>query len=532
MVRKILGKLHLALQHRDRNAYDLVYYIKLTVGTVCLVLMVCYLNGVFVSRKQIYTYDRENVLGTSFEFKAIAVSEKEADQAMTAALAEIDGEAKILSSYDPSSEFSGWFRTVDQPVHVSQDFYEVLSLWDQWRRRTDGALDAAAAAVIQVWKTAAAEDREPSRRELSAAVAEVQKIHWSLDPVKHTATHLDHVPLVLNSFTKSYIIGHAADAALVASKVRGVVVNIGGDLVVRGVWTEPIEVADPLSPAENSNPIARMLIRDRAVATSGSYRRGVEIGGHHYSHIVDPRSGRSAEEVLSSTVVAPSPVVAGALATAFSVMRPEESQQLAAQFTDVEYLIIERNGRRMASPGWRRLESPRPELDSRSPVPTVYAADQTWNTAFELNITLEIARINEMRARPPYVAVWIEDAKKYPVRMIALWYRKPRYLDDMRAWYRQERIRSSIEGTELPASVTGATRSAGVYTLRWDGKDNSGKYVPAGKYSVLIEAAREHGTYQLIRRELDFNGTPQQVHLPGNAEISSAALDYRQISTH
>ncbi len=535
MLRRILRKPPLVSVYRGRDAGRPGQYVKLA-GTAGLLLLLCYFSGGFVSRKQVYTYDRENVLGTSFEFKAIAASEKDADRAMAAALAEIERQAGILSTYDPSSEFSNWFRTVDQPVQVSREFYEVLSLWDQWRRRTDGALDAAAAAVIQVWKTAAAENREPNPKELSAAVAQVQKIHWSLDPVNRTATHMDHVPLALNSFTKSYIIGYAADAALAATKVSGVVVNIGGDLVVRGEWTEPIDVADPLSPAENADPISRLLIRDRAVATSGSYRRGVEIAGRHYSHIVDPRSGRSAEDILSSTVVAPSPVTAGALATAFSVMSPDESGRLAAEFSDVEYLIVEKNGKRVVSPGWQRLELPRipvgGTMHARGPFPVDYAADQTWNPAFELNITLQIARIEEFRARPPYVAVWIEDAKRYPVRMIAIWYRKPRYLDEMRAWYRQERIRSSTEGTELPASVTGATRSAGVYTLKWDGKDNSGKYVPAGKYSVLIEAAREHGTYQLIRRELDFNGTPQQVHLPGNAEISSAALDYRQISTH
>jgi FAD:protein FMN transferase len=222
-----------------------------------------------------------------------------------------------------------------------------------------GGGNGARGSRHKVWKTAAAEDREPSQSELSAAVAEVRKIHWRLDPVKRTATHMDRVPLVLNSFTKSYIIGHAADAALVASKVSGVVVNIGGDLVVRGHWTEPIEVADPFSPAENADPISRLLIRDRAVATSGSYRRGVEVRGRHYSHIVDPRSGRSAEDILSSTVVASSPIVAGALATAFSVMDPNESEGLAAEFPDVEYLIVEKNGKRVASPGWQRLESPR-----------------------------------------------------------------------------------------------------------------------------------------------------------------------------
>src|SRR6202043_2134946 len=107
--------------------------------------------------------------------------------------------------------------------------------------------------------------------------------------------------------------GRAADAALGTSGARAAVVNIGGDLVVRGEWSESVDVSDPKSDAENGTPIARLVVRDRAVATSGDYRRGVEIGGRHYSHIVDPRTGMPADQVISSTVIAQSPAVAGAL---------------------------------------------------------------------------------------------------------------------------------------------------------------------------------------------------------------------------
>jgi hypothetical protein len=79
-------------------------------------------------------------------------------------------------------------------------------------------------------------------------------------------------------------------------------------------------------------------------------------------------------------------------------------------------------------------------------------------------------------------------------------------------------------------SISSATRLPGKYKLRWDGKDEAGKFVKAGKYIVLIEASREHGTYQLIRQELDFNGSPQQIDLPGNMEIASASLDYHRIT--
>ncbi len=60
-------------------------------------------------------------------------------------------------------------------------------------------------------------------------------------------------------------------------------------------------------------------------------------------------------------------------------------------------------------------------------------------------------------------------------------------------------------------------------------KDNKGNLVKAGKYTVCIEAAREHGTYQIIRHEMDFDGTPQEIQIPGNTELaSSASLDYHK----
>ena len=100
------------------------------------------------------------------------------------------------------------------------------------------------------------------------------------------------MPLALNSFTKGFIVERAAGAAMSAGGARAVVVNIGGDLVVRGDWTEPVRVANPISDAENATPLATIAIANRAVATSGGYRRGVDIDGHHYSHIVDPRTAR------------------------------------------------------------------------------------------------------------------------------------------------------------------------------------------------------------------------------------------------
>jgi len=486
---------------------------------------------------QPFTAHYENVLGTSLEIKVVATSESHSQKAEQAVLAEIDREAHILSSWDPQSEFSRWFRTEGQPVTVSPELFEVLTLFDQWRERTNGALDASAEVITRVWKRAAAEQRPPSRAELDAAVATVREVHWQLDPVNHTATHTSDAPLALNSFVKSYIAGRAAEKALGVSGAQAIVVNIGGDLVVRGNWSEPVEIADPKSDAENSPPIARLIVGDRAVATSGDYRRGVEIGAHHYSHIVNPHTGMPADEIISSTVIARTPATAGALATALSILTPQESARLVAKMPGVEYLLVEKNGRRIVSDGWSAYAAP-PAASPASPRPRPAAYEPVaarvgatlWDPKYELTVTIELRLIEGSRVHRPYVAVWVEDDQHAPVRTIALWFGKYKYLNELRAWTREESVRSTSQDTHIMNSVSSATRPPGKYTFNWDGKDDFGNSVKAGKYTVMIEAVREHGSYQLMHQDIDFNGSPRQFQLPGDVEIASATLDYHKIA--
>ena len=478
-----------------------------------------------------YTSHFENVLGTSMELRVLARSEAAASRASAAVLAEIDREARILSGYDPSSEFSRWFRTRDRAESVSPELFDVLERFDLWRARTDGALDASAETVSRVWKAAAAAGREPTDVEIAGAVAAVQRAHWRLDKVR-TATHLDDAPLVLNSFAKSYIVERAAVAGLGEAGVRGILVNIGGDVVVRGALRETVGITDPRTNADNAAPLTRINVENLAVATSGGYRRGFDIGGVHYSHIVDPRTGRPTGHVLSATVVARDAADAGALATAFCVLTPMESARLAKAVPGAEFMLVQADGRRIESAGWRDLTAaPARSVQAPHAVATLHAAEQaTWKADYELTIALEIAR-QPNRANWPYIAVWIEDAARVPVRTLAVWYRsrESRYLQDLSAWYRTARTNGIGEGTDAFAAVSSATRAPGRYTLTWDGKDSAGKLVNAGAYTVNIEAAREHGTYQIIRQSLELSGVAKQMTLPGNIEIASASLDYHRV---
>jgi hypothetical protein len=272
-------------------------------------------------------------------------------------------------------------------------------------------------------------------------------------------------------------------------------------------------------------------VRNRAVATSGNYRRGFDINGVHYSHIVDPRSGRPTAKVISATVVADRAADAGALATAFCVLTPEDSERLAASVPGAEFLIVLADGTRVHSAGWRALSlEAMPRLRVPAPVAAVYASEQAGLPDHELTVTVELAQF-QGRAERPYLAVWIEDKDKFPVRTLTILYRdrEARYLAELRQWYRADRLRAMAEGTEILGSVSSATRAPGKYTFKWDMKDEQGKPVKPGAYTICIEAAREHGTYQLMRQPMDLTGADKQTSVPINGvEVTAATLEYHK----
>ena len=222
----------------------------------------------------IWTFEHEHILGTSLEVSVRAGTLADAERAEAAVLAQFDRDEAVLSTWRGDSEVSRWAKTRFEPVAVSAELFEVLGAFDSWRERTGGALDASVEAATRLWRSTTAEGRVPTDREIAVAVEAMQQPHWSLDRVHRTATRLSDVPLALASFTKSYISSRAADAAL-RSGATGVMLNVGGDVVVRGNLTQVVAVADPRAASENDAALEHVVVRDRAVATSGSYRRGL-----------------------------------------------------------------------------------------------------------------------------------------------------------------------------------------------------------------------------------------------------------------
>ncbi len=239
--------------------------------------------------------------------------------------------------------------------------------------------------------------------------------------------------------------------------------------------------------------------------------------------------------MLSATVIAERSADADALATILNVLPPAEGLRLADSLPGVACLIVDAGGRLHRNAAWHLYErpAPRPPHPSRPAAAAEAEAEGGWGDDHELLVRFEINRPQEKgRYRRPYVAVWVEDEGGAPVRNLLLWVSMGgpgpfEWIPDLKRWYADDRARTKANKTDV-FQIAQPTRPPGQYSALWDGKDDQGRPLKPGTYTVLIEAVREQGGYGLIRRQVTLAGDAFAKELKGNDEIKSATLEYRR----
>ena len=473
-----------------------------------------------------FVMHHENVLGTSLEIRVWSESAKVAAVVEEAVLAEIDRMARIVSTYDSTSEFSRW-QSAGRLQKLSTELTRLLRSCDQWRERTGGAFHPGVERISRIWRAAEKAKCLPDQLELDTAVLRLRETPWQWNGLE-VEPKTDY-PVTFNAIAKGAIVDAASLVAMEVPGVDAISVAVGGDLRCLGDVSHTVSIPSPRPELTRGAIIEQVEITNQAVATSSGAYRGFTIEGKRYSHLIDPRNGRPVDHVLSATVVASTAEQADVLATACSVLTIQQSLDLVAALDHVECFLVDREGKRHSSPGWTGLSHSEPlsELcgDGEKTEP--------WNGGFELTVDLEINQPEEgRRYRRPYVAVWVEDREGYPVKTLILWVQStgkgPRWIPDLKRWYRSDRVRKQAEETDLVELVSEATRKPGKHSVVWKGKDNTGKLLAPGEYTVYVEAAREHGTYQLLRKKVTIGKKPFAEEFESNVEIKAAKIEYRQ----
>jgi hypothetical protein len=150
--------------------------------------------------------------------------------------------------------------------------------------------------------------------------------------------------------------------------------------------------------------------------------------------------------------------------------------------------------------------------------------------AADLNVTVQIPQLDVAEYHRPYTAVWIEREDHSVAAQLAVWYAQKeskegagtKWLPELRQWWRR-----GGRDLQLPVDgVSGATRPAGQQKLNFhDGKAPLGD-MPAGKYELVVEAAREVGGREVVRVPFVWPASaPQQIAAQGSSELGAVKLD-------
>ncbi|ABR89879.1 Uncharacterized conserved protein [Janthinobacterium sp. Marseille] len=159
------------------------------------------------------------------------------------------------------------------------------------------------------------------------------------------------------------------------------------------------------------------------------------------------------------------------------------------------------------------------------------AALTTPAFAADLNVKVEIPRLTVAEYHKPYVAFWIEGADQAFVRNLAVWYdlkmknnEGTKWLKDMRQWWRK-----SGRDLQMPVDgLSGATRAPGEQQLSFNGAKSGLDKLPAGEYSLVVEAAREVGGRELIRVPFQWPPkTTQTAQVKGEHELGAVSIELK-----
>jgi len=243
-------------------------------------------------------------------------------------------------------------RAFGEPVEVERGLYELLRRARDISLATERAFDPTSGPLIHLWRRCRLEGRVPTAEEIQVELDRTGVEHVEFDDGRaRIAYRRAGLELNLGAIGK----GHGVDRAGEQLESRGVTdwlihggrssIRARGDHAGLGGW--PVGLRNPLLPHER---LATIVLRDCAMATSGSNIQYFRHEGRRYGHILDPRSGWPAERLLSVTVLARTAAEADALSTAFFVAGVEKSREYCDNHPEVGAVLIP------PPEGGRRLE--------------------------------------------------------------------------------------------------------------------------------------------------------------------------------
>jgi FAD:protein FMN transferase len=249
------------------------------------------------------------IMGTTFSVEIYARERSRAKDCVMRALDEARRLDRLLSNYLPDSEISKVNAgAAVASVSVSRETFDLLRVCTRYSQKSEGAFDITVGSLMKVWGFYRGSGRVPSSAEIDAAEKDVGYQNLQLDRARLTVRFYS---AGLNLDPGGVGKGYAVDQMVRVLKRLGITsafVSAGGSSMY-GIGTPPDDRrgwrVSIQNPRDVHSTVADVYLKNKSLSTSGSYEKFFWAEGKLYSHIMNPRTGRPAEGMISVSVIAP-----------------------------------------------------------------------------------------------------------------------------------------------------------------------------------------------------------------------------------
>ena len=263
------------------------------------------------------------------------------------AVEQVDGQ---MSPWKQDSDLMRLNRApVDAWVDLPADMLEVLDCALDVQRLSAGAFDPCVGDLVDAWGFGAVCDTPDAEAIRAARQPRAHTGHGDIELERPAGRARKRSPLQLDlcGIAKGYAVDRMV-AVLQQHGVRHALAALDGELRAVGRQASSVPWAVALERPEVGLRAVQGVIEleDLAVATSGDYRRCLQVGETRLAHTMDARRRAPVNNAVASvTVLARTCMHADAWATALLVADPDEGLALAQRMgLDVLFLLRREEG--------------------------------------------------------------------------------------------------------------------------------------------------------------------------------------------
>lgn len=277
--------------------------------------------------------------GTTYHISYLDKNEVNYQRSIDSMLIEID---KSMSTYHKTSIITKINQT-DSAVKVDQMFKDVFLMSKQVYAASEGAFDPTVAPLVNAWGFGF---KNLEKTDSSSIDSLLQFVDFDSFTLKEDLIIKSKPNLMLdfNAIAQGYSVDVIANF-LSERGIENYMVEIGGEVLAKGKnnknnWWR-IGIDKPIENEKERTIEAVISLQNKALATSGNYRKFYEKNGVKYSHTLNPKTGYPVRHsLLSATVITDNCAMADAYATVFMVVGLEKAKEILEKNSNLKALLI------------------------------------------------------------------------------------------------------------------------------------------------------------------------------------------------